>query len=94
MIARVLGLAFLLAAGTSAQAQIYLTGNDIGGMISWSPEAERVAFAASDAHCAAYGKLARVTSVYRQYGHYIGFECVFPRGYVIRERQFAIRTKG
>jgi len=33
--------------------------------------------------------------VYRQYGHYIGFACAFPRGYVIHERrQFAIRTKG
>jgi hypothetical protein len=94
MISKLLALAFLLAGLTTAQAQFYIVGNDIGGMISWSPESERVAFAMSDAHCAGYGKLAHVTSVYRQYGHYIGFECVFPRGYVIRERQFAIRTKG
>ena len=94
MIPRLLALAFLLVGLTTAQAQLYTVGNDIGGMISWSPESERAAFAVSDAHCAAYGKIARVTSVYRQYGHYIGFECVFPRGYVIREREFAIRTKG
>jgi hypothetical protein len=94
MMSKLLASLFLLAAITGAQAQLYLVGNDIGGMISWSPESERLAPAASGAHCAAYGKDARITSVYRQYGHYIGFACAFPRGYVIRERQFAIRTKG
>jgi len=94
MTSKLLALVFLLAAVTGAQAQLYIVGNDIGGMISWTPESERVAAAASGAHCAAYGKQARITSVYRQYGHYIGFACAFPRGYVVRERQFAIRTKG
>jgi len=94
MIRRMLILVVLVAAPSAAQAQLYISGNDTGGMIPWSPESERVAFAAADAHCAGYGKLARVTSVYRQYGHYIGFECAFPRGYVIRESDFAIRTKG
>jgi hypothetical protein len=94
MMSKLLALVFLLAAATSAQAQLYLVGNDIGGMISWTPESERLASSASGAHCAAYGKYARITSVYRQYGHYIGFACAFPRGYVTRERQFAIRTKG
>ena len=94
MMAKLLAAMFLLAGLTSAQAQLYLVGNDIGGMISWTPESERVAFTVSAAHCAGYGKQARITSVYRQYGHYIGFECAFPRGHVIREREFAIRTKG
>lgn len=85
----------LLAAGlSSAQAQVSMYGNDTGGTIVWTPESERLAFAAADAHCAAYGKQARVTSVYRQYGHYIGFACAFPRGYVLRGRAFAIRTRG
>jgi hypothetical protein len=94
MIARMLILVVLAAAPSAAQAQLYIAGNDTGGMIPWTPENESLAFAASDAHCAAYGKLARVTSVYRQYGHYIGFACAFPRGYVVRDREFAIRTKG
>ena len=94
MMSKLLPVLFLLTAVTGAQAQLYIVGNDIGGMISWTPESERVAFAVSGGHCAAYGKQARITSIYRQYGHYIGFECVFPRGYVIREREYAIRTKG
>jgi hypothetical protein len=85
----------LLAAGLSSdQAQVSLTGNDTGGMIVWTPESETLAFAAADAHCARYGKEARVTSVYRQYGHYIGFACAFPRVYILRDRAFAIRTRG
>jgi hypothetical protein len=85
---------FLLIGGLStAHAQVFITGNDTGGIIPWSPQNERMAFAASEGHCAAYGKNARITSVYRQYGHYIGFACAFPRGYVVRARQ-VIRTKG
>jgi hypothetical protein len=94
MMSKILPLLFLAAGLSTAQAQLSLAGNDTGGMIVWTPESERLAFAASDAHCAAYGKQARVTSVYRQYGHYIGFACAFPRGYVLRDRAFAIRTRG
>lgn len=94
MFSRMLILVLLAAGPSLAQAQPYTSGNDTGGMIVWTPENERLAFAAADAHCAAYGKLARVTSVYRQYGHYIGFACAFPRGYILKEREFAIRTKG
>jgi hypothetical protein len=96
-----LAFAFLLAGLTSAQAHLYLyqaplyiVANDIGGMISWTPESERVAFAVSAAHCAYFGKVARITSIYRQYGNYIGFSCAFPRGYVVRQRNIVIRTKG
>ena len=94
MIFRMLILVVLAAGSSAAQAQPYTSGNDTGGMIVWTPENERLAFVAAEAHCAGYGKLARVTSVYRQYGHYIGFACAFPRGYVLKEREFAIRTKG
>jgi hypothetical protein len=94
MKAKLLALVFLLAGLNGAQAQLYIVANDIGGMISWSPESERAAPAVSAAHCAAFGKNARITSVYRQYGHYIGFECAFPRGHVVRERNIVIRTKG
>lgn len=85
----------LLATGiTGAQAQAFVIGNDTGGIIPWSHDNEMVAGAVAGGHCAGYGKYARITSVYRQYGHYIGFSCAFPRGYVIHERFYAIRAKG
>ena len=87
-------LILLLASASAAQAQVVMTANDVGGIISWSPEAEAVAKPTVQAHCAHYGKLARITSVYRQYGHYIGFECAFPRGYVVHERVRVLHVKG
>lgn len=93
MLSKFLPLLFLAAGLSTAQAQVTMWGNDTGGLIVWSPDSEQVAFAASGAHCAAYGKQARITSVHRQYGHYIGFACAFPRGYVLRERM-VIRTRG
>ena len=87
--------AVIFAAGLStAQAGPYASGNDTGGMIVWSPENELQAFAVAQGHCGFYGKEAYITSVYRQPGHYIGFACAFPRGYIVRERQFAIRVRG
>lgn len=56
-----------------------LTGNDTGGIISWSPENQAMAREWAGAHCARYRKYARITSVHRQYGDYIGFECAFRR---------------
>jgi hypothetical protein len=52
-------------------------GNDTGGIIPWSPENEVRASALAAAHCARYRKYARATSIVRQYGYYIGFECVW-----------------
>ena len=94
MMPKILALLLLVAATSVAQAQTYVIGNDTGGMIPWSPENELVAVSMAGGHCAGYGKFARFTSIYRQYGNYIGFACAFPRGYVIREREFAIRTRG
>jgi len=94
MISKIFVPVLLLAGLSAAQAQPYASGNDTGGMISWTPENEMLAVPTARGHCAAYGKEAYITSVYRQYGHYIGFACLFPRGYVIRDHGFAIRTKG
>jgi hypothetical protein len=94
MTTKICALIFLLAGLSAAQAQPYPYGNDIGGIISWSPENEALALPAAQGHCAAWGKLARITSVYRQYGHYIGFSCAFPPGYIVRERGIAIRVRG
>jgi hypothetical protein len=72
--------AFVCLLAPSAQAQIYpgLIGNDTGGIIPWSPLAEQRRFDIAGQHCAAYFKYAKITSVTRQYGHYIGFACRFP----------------
>jgi hypothetical protein len=66
-----------LAAGSPAGAQAVYRGNDTGGIIVWSPENELVAREVAGAHCASYGKYARITSVHRQYGDYIAFNCLW-----------------
>ena len=66
----------LLGAAAHAQPSIY-HGNDTGGIIPWSPENEARAPALAQAHCARFRKYARATSIVRQYGQYIGFECVW-----------------
>jgi hypothetical protein len=91
---KILAGLLLLAGVAAAQAQPYVNGNDTGGIIPWSPVNERVAAGVAAAHCAWYGKQSRITSVYRQYGHYIGFACAFPRGYIIQERDTVIRVRG
>jgi hypothetical protein len=64
-----------------AQAEVWsvfgINGNDTGGIIPWSPENEVRAPAMAQAHCARFRKYARATSIVRQYGYYIGFECVW-----------------
>jgi hypothetical protein len=52
-------------------------GNDTGGIIPWSPEAEVTALATAHNMCAWFGKTARITSIRRTYGDYIAYECRF-----------------
>jgi hypothetical protein len=94
MISKIFALALVVAGLCATQAQAYVTGNDTGGMIPWSPENEKQAHEMTVAHCAYYGKEAYITSIYRQYGNYIGFACAFPPGYIVRHRDHAIRVKG
>jgi hypothetical protein len=70
-----LGLSLAACAGPGPG----LTGNDTGGIIPWSPENQQVARAWASDHCARFGKVARITSIHRQYGDYIAFACHFPR---------------
>jgi hypothetical protein len=58
-----------------------LQGNDTGGIIPWSPEAERTYGPTAAAHCGTYNKVAVVTSIHRQPGDYISFVCAFPPDY-------------
>jgi len=70
--------AFLLPGSPSrSQALVGVVGNDTGGIIPWSPFTLRFARAIASAHCGQYFKYARITSVHRQYGDYIGFVCRF-----------------
>lgn len=54
-------------------------GNDTGGIIPWSPEAEASALVTANHYCGAFGKYAAITSIRRSYGEYIVYECRFER---------------
>lgn len=56
-------------------------GNDTGGIIAWSPEVDLIYREVAAAHCAAWNKVAEITSVHRWYGDYVAFRCHFPPGY-------------
>jgi hypothetical protein len=78
------GLAVLGAAltlGGCASAVPPFKGNDTGGIIAWTPEAQQFRHQIAAEHCAQYGKIHRITSDHRRYGDYIGFSCYWPRGY-------------
>ena len=57
-----------------------LTGNDSGGIISWSPENQAVAPEWAAQHCARYRKIVRMRPIHARYGEYIAFQCRFPPG--------------
>jgi hypothetical protein len=65
-----------LAASANAQSAVY-EGNDTGGIIPWSCENEAMALHIAAAYCARWDKYPRITSVHRQYGDYIGFNCLW-----------------
>lgn len=72
---------------TCAEARLDpIEANDTGGIIAWSPEAQRHMRTIAREHCARYGKRARITSVYARYGQYIAFACRLPPGHVVRGR--------
>ena len=52
-----------------------ITGNDTGGIFPYSPAVEGIYQQIAEGHCARYGRLAKVTSVHRQYGDYVSFVC-------------------
>jgi hypothetical protein len=54
-----------------------LTGNDTGGIMSYTPALQRSAYRAMAADwCARWGRLSHITSVHRHYGDYVGFVCM------------------
>jgi hypothetical protein len=50
-------------------------GNDVGGIIPWSPEAEASAQDTAQANCARFNQFAVITSIHRVYGDYISYAC-------------------
>ena len=50
-------------------------GNDVGGIIPWSPEAEAMALDTAQANCSRYNQFAVITSIHRNYGDYISYAC-------------------
>ena len=84
----ILALMLISASLAGAQAGVGpFEANDTGGIIAWSPQAQRLAREIAADHCARYGKAARITSMHARYGSYIGFACRFPRAYVVRHHR-------
>jgi hypothetical protein len=79
VIAAALGLS---ASGVQAQVK----GNDTGGIIAWSCENEAAAPQIAADFCAGWAKYPRITSVHREYGDYIGFNCLWDP----RQARFAL----
>ena len=52
-----------------------VTGNDIGGIFHYSPDVEPIYRDIAADHCARWGRFAKVTSIHRVYGEYVGFVC-------------------
>jgi len=54
-----------------------LTGNDTGGIITYSPDLELAAYHEIAANwCARWGRISHLTSVHRRYGDYVAFVCI------------------
>jgi hypothetical protein len=75
--AAIVALALLGSLSGSYAQNFSMAGNDTGGTIAWSRDAELAARQMTDDYCAWYGKYARVTGVNRQYGGYISFNCLW-----------------
>jgi hypothetical protein len=74
----------LLGLTLPACAGVYgAKGNDTGGIIPWSPEAEAMALVTANEHCGRFRKYAVISSVRRVYGDYIVYDCRFERPIVV-----------
>src|ERR1700747_1016756 len=50
-----------------------VTGNDTGGIFPYSPDVEPIYHQIAGDYCARWGRYAKVTSIHRVYGEYVGF---------------------
>jgi hypothetical protein len=78
----VMALGVMLATGAGALAGAagpgpWITGNDTGGMIPYSPNLEGGVYdKMAEDYCARWHRLSKVTSVHRIYGDYVSFVCI------------------
>jgi hypothetical protein len=70
LLVAVLGLTLASCAGVYGPK-----GNDVGGIIPWSPEAEETALDTAQGNCGLFHKYAVITSIHRVYGDYISYAC-------------------
>lgn len=61
--------------------------NDTGGIIPWTPENEKNAFAMADANCRSHNKYPLATSIHRVPGDYIAYKCVWDPPRRLRARR-------
>jgi hypothetical protein len=52
-----------------------VTGNDTGGIFPYTPNVEAVYQQIAEDWCARWQRFAKITSIHRVYGDYIGFVC-------------------
>ena len=76
MRATVLAAILVLLGSADARTQVY-HGNDTGGIIPWSCENEAMAQQIAADYCTRWDKYHRITSVHRQYGDFIAFNCLW-----------------
>jgi hypothetical protein len=80
--AGIFAASLLVAGAAGADVGPYgLKGNDTGGIIPWTPVVELIYRQVATDHCARFAKIARITSVHRKIGDYVGFTCRFDRYY-------------
>lgn len=89
-----IGLLALPLSIVSANADWWygVQGNDGGGIIPWSPAIQDTYREIAARHCASWNKVARITSVQKVYGDFIGFRCFFPAGYDPRKGNYGFDT--
>jgi hypothetical protein len=61
--------------------------NDTGGIIPWTPENERNAFAIAEANCRSHNKYPMATSIHRIPGDYMAYKCVWDPPRRLRARR-------
>ena len=61
--------------------------NDTGGIIPWTPENEKNAFAIAEANCRSHNKYPLATSIHRVPGDYIAYKCVWDQPRKLRARR-------
>ena len=68
--------AVLALGGTFTGPGYWITGNDTGGIIPYSPAIETTYKQMAADWCARWSRLSHVTSVHRVYGDYVSLVCI------------------